>query len=227
MLFKEHDVVTFNEKKKLQDKYDAMITELIAYHKIDLKKNELETLKLKIGEYQDKLLDVQNQKNTLSGRFTELEKEIEKHPQLIVLSKAITNDALWSKIAQGKSDKIPDEIKKLKLRDEKINPVHVQVMTELATTRVELNTTKTVEDSLKELLVVKTKERDKLNDDILVGSYKIEELNREKETEFETLERKREAERKKLIEPSLLFWAISPALISAIAAHVFASSVAF
>lgn len=199
-LYKDFDVESYNLKKKLIDDYDSKIAVISSDLKVELKKKELITDEEKISEFEKRLLNVQNNLKTLTQRLQELEKEIKEHPQLLVLAKAITDDSLWNKIMENGSKQLPDELKKLKLVSEELNPIYEKLMTDLTATKVDLNTAKIEEESLKGLLKTKKEERDKLNKEILEGTNKIESLIREKDTETDKLDRDREAGSKQLKE---------------------------
>jgi capsular polysaccharide biosynthesis protein len=199
-LYKDYDVESYNLKKKLIDDYDSKIAAISSDLKVELKKKELITDEEKISEFEKKLSDVQNNLKTLTQRLQELDKEIKEHPQLLVLAKAITDDSLWNKIMENGSKQLPDELKKLKLVSEELNPIYEKLMTDLTATKVDLNTAKIEEESLKGLLKTKKEDRDKLNKEILEGTNKIESLIREKDTETDKLDRDREAGSKQLKE---------------------------
>ena len=69
------------------------------------------------------LSDTQLETHSVGDRLKELKKVIKEHPQFIVVSKAISDDALLEKI--GSDYEVAKQLEGVKLKTEKLNSVHL------------------------------------------------------------------------------------------------------
>ncbi|MGH9338151.1 MAG: GNVR domain-containing protein, partial [Acidobacteriota bacterium] len=101
---------------------------------IDALQKLLDAKQAQFNEYQVKLGDLRLSLKTTEHRLKTLRTEVEAQPQFLVISKAITDDALFNKT--DKDGKISEELARLKLQSQEINPVYQTLINELVTTKI-------------------------------------------------------------------------------------------
>jgi uncharacterized protein involved in exopolysaccharide biosynthesis len=106
-------------------------------YKIDLMKAELDIKKAKLNDYKKELIDLEIALKTKKDSLRELRKEIVGQERFIVVSKAITDDALW--LLDNRKKSLAD-LDKRKLRSEVINPVYQNLENRIVDTGIEINT---------------------------------------------------------------------------------------
>ena len=84
--------------------------------------------------HQAQLVDLRFRLRTAQDRIKILREAIQAQPQFFIVSKAITDGALFNKV--DKNGKLPEQLRGLKLESEKINPVYEKLMSDLITTKV-------------------------------------------------------------------------------------------
>lgn len=105
----QQKLVQSEEKvKEFKDKY-----------KLDLMRAELDIKKAKLNEYKKELIDLEVAFKTKEDSLKEFNKQIAKQEKFIIVSKAITDDALWQRDLKEKDI---SALNKKKLRSEEINP---------------------------------------------------------------------------------------------------------
>ena len=113
--------------------------EFVNRWKPDLLKAQLKIQEAKLTEFEDELLDTKFAIKTQKDTLTQIKEEIQYQPQYLVLSKAITDEALWDKIGSPQSG-LPEEINQIKLRSEVLNPTYQGLLNRLTTTQIEYDT---------------------------------------------------------------------------------------
>lgn len=105
--------------------------------------------------------------------LTELRKQISQQDKFIIVSKAITNDALWQKAEKDLSglDK--------RLRSEEINPIYQDLATKIVNTEVEFNILKSKAEHLRQAQVLAEQEINALAQIIQQKEFDLIQLNRE------------------------------------------------
>jgi capsular polysaccharide biosynthesis protein len=118
-----------------EEKTEHLRLEFLSRWKPDLMKGELKINEFQLAESEQELfgagLAIQTQKDTL----THIKKEIQSQPQYLVLSKAMTDEALWNKIGDVNSG-LPEELNEKKLRSELLNPIYQELLSRLTTTQI-------------------------------------------------------------------------------------------
>ena len=145
-------------------------------YKIDLMRAELDIKKKKLNEYKNEVIDIEMSLNTQRDSLEEFKKEIEKQEKFIIVSKAITNDALWQK-----SEKDLSGLDKKKLRSEEINPIYENLETEIVNTEISLNTLKQKREYLTNDIKQFQKDIDELEKTINQKEFESTQLNRQAE----------------------------------------------
>jgi uncharacterized protein involved in exopolysaccharide biosynthesis len=115
-------------------------------YKIGLMRQELEINKEKLNSEKSELANLEITLKTEEDSLRELENAIANQEQFIILSKAITDDALWQK--QEKAKDLGDLDKQI-LRSEEINPIYQNLAKRIVNTKINLNTLKPKSEYLK------------------------------------------------------------------------------
>jgi len=137
-------IVDFStEAERLQREHEKeterLRLEFISRWKPDLRKAELNIQENKVTEFEDELLDTEIAIKTKKDTLTQIKKEIQSQSQYLVLSKAITDEALWDKIGNPQAG-LPEELNQIKLRSELLNPIYQDLLDRLTTTQIEYDT---------------------------------------------------------------------------------------
>lgn len=144
-------------------------------YKIDLMRAELDIKKRKLNYEKEELGNLESILKTKEDSLIQLKKEIEKQEKFIIISKAITDDALWQK--QDKGDL--GDLNKRKLRSEQINPIYQDLEIRIVNTEIELNTLKPKFEYLKKSIESTGKEIDKLEESINRREFELTQLSRQ------------------------------------------------
>ena len=203
ILAKQNLIQTEEKVKDFKDKY-----------KIDLMQAELNIEKEKLINEKRELADLEITLKTKEDSLKELQKEIEKQEKFIVVSKAITDDALWQKEGKGKDLSDLDE---RKLSSEEINPTYQKLDIRIVDTKIELNTLRPKSEYLKKSIETTGKRIDELNKAINQRKLELAQLIREVEIYKRTydklsirVEEARIAKAMQLGEVKIVSFAIEP-----------------
>lgn len=124
-------------------------------YKLDLMKTELRVKKDKLNDYRLEMIELESALKRKTTYLTELKKEIEKQEKFVVVSKAITDDALWRQVSDTKNT---SNLDKKKLRSEEVNPIYENLALRIVNTEIELNTMKPHAEDLKQWISFTEKE---------------------------------------------------------------------
>ncbi len=148
---------------------------------------------------EDQKMELMTRRAQLEGQIKEATAELEKHPEVLVLSKAITDDALWQKSnANGETGGIPKSLDALKLRSEIINPTYLQLMQKLSDARVALNALPKLEAMVDEQITAKQKDYADTLGEYENKTFQLQEQERQRNMEIEILKRERDVDEQKL-----------------------------
>jgi polysaccharide biosynthesis transport protein len=145
-------------------------------YKLDLMRAELDMKKSKLNEYKKELIDLEIALKTKENSLGELKEQISNQSKFIVVSKAITDDALWQK-----SQKDLFGLDERKLRSEEINPIYRDLETRIVNTEIDLNTLKAKADYIRKAQAGIEIEIDKLSEAINQKEFELTQLNRQME----------------------------------------------
>jgi len=145
-------------------------------YKLDLMKAELAIKKATLGGYSNELAGMELGLKTKEDSLSELKKQIATQEKFIIVSKAITDDALWQVSSKEKSSA---GINKSGLRSEIINPIYQDLETRIVNIEIEINTLRPrVEYLNKSIESVKSESRE-LENDIIQKEFDLTQLTRE------------------------------------------------
>ncbi len=164
-------------------------------YKIDLMQAELDMKKAKLNDYKKELLDIEIALKTKEDSLKELKKGIEKQEKFIVVSKAITDDALWQQ--EGKKSASSD-LNRKGLRSEIVNPIYQDIESRIVNTGIELNTLKPRIDYLKSSVLSTGKEINELEKNVNQRNFDLTQLTRQAQlykTTYDSLSTKMEEAR--------------------------------
>ncbi len=180
----------------LNDKFDERIALFQAKWNLNAMGQELETLQAFLTDSQNGLLarlrDTQLRVKETEELRTQLRQELQKQPQRIILSKAITDDQLWAKLEGDSEGKIPTGLESLRLRSEEINPVHESLAQRLAQIEVEYQSLVPQEAFLAKQVDDLRKRIAELNSALAEKSLELQRLKDQRALQVQLLERERD-----------------------------------
>lgn len=106
-------------------------------YKLDLMRAELDIKKANLNGYKKELIDLEVALKTKQDALRQFKKEIAKQDKFIIVSKAITDDALWQETMRQKGTSTLD---KKKLSSEQLNPIYQDLETRIVNAEIEINT---------------------------------------------------------------------------------------
>jgi len=166
----------FEASQKDLLKAEEAVKDFRKSNKLDLMGAELRMKKGKLNGYKNELdgtgLAIKTNEETLHG----LKEQIAKQKKYIILSKAITDDALWQ--MSSKEDGLSGLDKK-GLRSEDINPIYQDLETRIVNGEIEVNTLKAREELLNKSIGSLIGETKELDDDILQKNFDLVQLTRQ------------------------------------------------
>jgi len=190
--------------RELEKRWDERITAFKTEWNLEVLQQQARGLEQRLTENTLRLNDLQLEMKNTRETLVQLKEEIKQQPQFLVVSKAITDDALWERIKDDSTGQTAQELEKLKLRSEQLNPVYQQLLQRLTDTQVQYHTMIPQEQYLREEISRLDKELRQLNELILTKSLELRELERtrdleltlaRRDREFEVQQLKREADR--------------------------------
>ena len=144
-------------------------------HKVDLMRAELNIKKEKLNNEKREHLNLGIALKTKEDSLKELKEQIENQEKFIVVSKAITDDALWQREGRGDLEGLDDR----KLRSEEINPLYQALKTRIVNTEIELNTLKSRFGHLERSIELTRKEIDELEKIVNQKEFELTKLTRQ------------------------------------------------
>jgi uncharacterized protein involved in exopolysaccharide biosynthesis len=122
----------------LSVKHAQEIATLKADIGLSLKTAQLEAYEYMVVQQEDALADARGRLDRLKPSVAQLEKELQSTPPFLVVSKAMSDDALWNAQSQS-SGGAREALEKAKLLTQEVNPVYTSLSQRVAEQRVELN----------------------------------------------------------------------------------------
>lgn len=180
--------------RNLEKRWDERITAFKVEWNLEVLRQQAQGLEKRLTENTMRLNDLQLEIKNTRETLAQLKEEIQQHSQFLVISKAITDDALWERIGRDFSGQTAQELERLKLRSEQLNPVYQQLLQRLTGTQVKFDTLIPQEQYLKEEVARLEKELRQLNELILTKSLELRELERARDLELTLAKRERDFE---------------------------------
>ncbi|MFQ5740467.1 MAG: GumC family protein [Acidobacteriota bacterium] len=172
--------------------------------KPDLLADEVKLKKEKLSKFQDDLLETELGIKTLKDTQEQLSRQIGKQPQFLVLSKAITDEALWAKLGKDKSGRLPEELQRLKLQSQHLNPIYQGLLDQLIATQVKYDTLIPRKEHLKKEIERVESEIDELKSKIAEEEIEWNKLVTGRALDLTTLLKTRELNLKRLVQDRAL-----------------------
>ena len=104
---------------------------------VDLLGKRLAAQKASLLDLEKQLLDAQVRIKTKRDLLARIKEEVQSEPRYLVLSKAITDEALWERIGNPGSN-LPEALSQIRLRSELMNPVHQELLSRLTAAQLEV-----------------------------------------------------------------------------------------
>jgi uncharacterized protein involved in exopolysaccharide biosynthesis len=176
----------------LTDEWNKKISELNARLAPERKQEGLAVQMKKLSEFETTLIQVKKDKSDTEEELKQLAAELDEHPKLQIVAKAITDDALWNSVV-GKEgvSALPNDLDAKKLRSEEINPVYEQLVTRLASVRVEMKSLPKEEQYVSAQIKNIREQHDTLLAELRENEFQIDEADRQKVVDIANLTRER------------------------------------
>lgn len=158
----------FQSETKIKDFKDK--------YKLDLMRAELDMKKSKLNEYKKELMDIEVSLQTKQDSLRQLKKAIAKQDKFVIVSKAITDDALWQETMRQKS---ASTLNKKKLSSEQLNPIYQDLETRIVNAEIEINTLTPRIEYLHKSVSLNELEIDELEKTINQREFELTQLNRQ------------------------------------------------
>jgi uncharacterized protein involved in exopolysaccharide biosynthesis len=140
----------FEETRVNLEHAEDRLKDFMSAWRLELLQKELAVKETTLIEYELDLSNVQLNRSSIQGELDQLKEEIGHHTETIVLSKAITDDALWEKVIQDSCIAFSEGLGDFKLKSEIPNPIHQNLQQRIADGRVKLNGSRVREKYLNE-----------------------------------------------------------------------------
>lgn len=183
-----HDVET--ELQALQARHAGELSAARTQAGVELKRVVADGQAKNVVSLEERLAQTRFELQSAKQRLAQLEPELSRTPQYVVLSKAITDDALWQRIAQANGGAIPPEIVGQRLESQEINPVYLEVSQQVAVERVKFNSLVPLEKELIQQIAAAASMADQTRADLFASELKIANLERQQKLEQSALERR-------------------------------------
>ena len=132
-------VTQFEETEGNLEKSEDELREFQSRWRIELLEKELTVREETLVEYESSLYQARLDIATTKEELVRLNEEMQNQDEFIVLSKAITDDALWEKVTRDSSSPGVEKLDDLKLRSETVNPIFQTVKQQIIDNQVKLN----------------------------------------------------------------------------------------
>lgn len=166
-------------------------------HKPDSMKQEAARLQARLIQLETDLSDTRLARRLNADRTREIESEIRKQPQRLVLSKAIADEAIWERIARSDAG-LPAELADQRLRSEVFNPVRQSLDRQLAEARIQNQTLLPKETHLDSEIKRVRQRIDELSQQTTDTDIRLMELLKERDLGLSDLTRERMTDAAKL-----------------------------
>ena len=147
-------------------------------YKQDLLSAELSIKKQLLNNYKSELVGIELMLKTKADSLAELKKQIATQERFIIVSKAITDDALWQLSLKEKNRL---EMDKSNLKSEIINPVYQGLEKRIVDTEIEVNILKPKKEYLSLSIESMRKEIKQMDNDIIEKDFELAQLTQETE----------------------------------------------
>lgn len=184
------DTIANTEKE-----WDERITEFSSVWNIERMEEELKELHKTIAELRSELAAVQYKIDLTDKKLKQQRAQLKELPPTIALRKSITEDAFWEWViaAQGSPVK-PEDIEKLSMTSEEINPTHVELSKQAEETEVEHSVFLATRELLSRELKAIVNETDSLRKLKKEKELEIAKMEIDKKTEIDKLTVRKEIE---------------------------------
>ncbi|MFA6142003.1 MAG: Wzz/FepE/Etk N-terminal domain-containing protein [Candidatus Omnitrophota bacterium] len=145
-------------------------------YKLDLMNAELDIKKTALNSYKNELVGIMLGLKTKEDLLCELKKQVAMQEKFTIISKAITDDALWQAFSKEKNS---SEINNSSLKSEVVNPIYQDLETRIVNTNIEINTLKPRIEYLNKSIEAITGESADLENDIIQEKFELTQLTRE------------------------------------------------
>ncbi|MEI7998547.1 MAG: Wzz/FepE/Etk N-terminal domain-containing protein [Candidatus Omnitrophota bacterium] len=145
-------------------------------YKQDLMSAELSMKKQALNSYKKELSGIELNLKTKVDALTEVKKQIFTQQKFTIISKAITDDALWQASSKKENS---SEMDKKGLRSQTINPIYQDLETRIVNGEIDINTLKARGEYLSGSIESLTKETKEMENNSIQKDFELTQLTRQ------------------------------------------------
>lgn len=180
------------DMKALQTRHGAELGALRASSAVEIKSARLSGQEQWVIELEGRLDNTRLDIIELKERIAQLQAELARTPQFVVLSKAITDDALWQRVGSQSSTSaaLPEDVVRQRLETQELNFVYDSLSRQLAEARVGFNSLVPLESELVKQIAAARTAASQARTELMAAGLKIADLDREQQLERSFQQRK-------------------------------------
>jgi uncharacterized protein involved in exopolysaccharide biosynthesis len=178
----------------LQREQDAALQAARTAAAVSLKEEQLWSLEQTIVELQSERTRLAVDMKAIEATVMALEQELKQVPPVIVVSKAITDEALWDRTVSN-TGRMPPDLPDARLRSQEINPVHSELTRKRAEARVRRSELAAKGPALDEQIEQVRREATSIRASLGTGALSVANLERRHNTEVAAQQREIEGTR--------------------------------
>jgi len=151
---------------KTKSDWEAKIAAFEAENNIPRMNAELEALNKLIGDKEMAYEGIEPQVQSAKARLDTARERLKSQQAKVILKRSMTDNAFWTSIAATQNIKNVDDLSKMQLNDEELDPIYIQVSTSAEQALAELASLQAQKTSLATTLNEARKKADELNKEI-------------------------------------------------------------
>jgi len=191
----EFDRETGRLTREHEKQTDSLRIEFESQWKPQLLRQRLQSLEGSLLSLESQLTNARAGIGVQQKTLAEIKAELQNEPRYWVLSKAITDEALWARIESHDSS-LPQALDQLKLRSEFLNPAHQQLLERMITAQLEYDLLGRKVSELPGEIEKLSSQADELRRLVNAKEGELNALVADRATDLKLLLETREAERK-------------------------------
>ncbi|GAB4125839.1 MAG: hypothetical protein Kow001_21890 [Acidobacteriota bacterium] len=192
-LLAEYESETARLRAEYESETERLRQQFEADHGIALLQQELKIKQNALSRFEEQLLETELAIKTQGDTLQQIRQQISTQPPLLVLSKAITDEALWARLGSPSGGMLPKELDQLKLRSELVNPTYQTLLNQLTQVQIEYETLVPKRQHLQAETTRVRADIEQLKDRLASLETELVSLQKNREAGLQSLLKRREA----------------------------------
>jgi uncharacterized protein involved in exopolysaccharide biosynthesis len=126
-------------KAEYEKESEQLRLEFLDQARLRLLEDELRLKETNIAQFEADLLQTQLEHELKKQALSKLKEDLQSEPRYLVLSKAITDEALWQRLGTA-DEELPADLESLRLRSELLNPTYQTLVQQMIQAQQEFTT---------------------------------------------------------------------------------------